>query len=264
MAKAKSDLLERLVPVLLVASLLLAFAVGMLWQKVSNLESGTTAAAGGTTANAGNGAAAPTTDPNQAAGQGLTQLGKLSADQTSKIPPVTDKDHIRGGDANTKVKLVEYGDFQCPYCAQFHPTAQQVMKDYAGKVAWVYRNFPLTQIHPYAMPAANAAECVNALGGNDAFWKFADEVFPNQNKYLTDLSAAATAVGINASQFKACDDAKKYQSVIDADQKGGTDAGVTGTPAIFVINDKNEAWFIPGALPYAQVKPIIDQAIQGS
>lgn len=259
MARAKKgDLLEKLVPVLLIASLLLAFAVGMLWQKVSYLENG--GGSSGATANAG---AVPTTDPSQA-GQGLTQLGQLSADQASKIPPVTDKDHIRGGNLSTKVKLIEYGDFQCPYCANFHPTAEQVMKDYSGKVAWVYRHFPLTQIHPYAMPAANAAECVYSLGGDTAFWKFADEVFPNQDKYLTDLTSAATAVGVNASQFKACDDAKKYQDIITADQQGGTTAGVTGTPAIFVVNDKNEAWFIPGALPYDQVKPIIDQALKSS
>ena len=255
MAKVKGDLLERLVPVLLVASLLLAFAVGMLWQKVSNLEGGKTA---GTTANG----AIPTANPNQQPGQGLNQLGKLSDDQASKIPQVTDKDHQRGA-SNPKVTLIEYSDFECPYCAQFHPTAQKLLQEYS-EMAWVYRHFPLDQIHPDARPAANASECISALGGNTAFWKFADEVFPNQQTALKDLAGSAVKAGVDKTAFQSCLDAKKYDSIVDSDYQGGVTAGVTGTPGNFIVNDKGEVWFIPGALPYEQIKQVVDEALKSS
>lgn len=250
--KEAPSMLERMTPVLLVASLLLAFAVGVLWQKVQNLEKGTTVTAGNVgTANQGN-AAAPS-NPS----------GKLSSDQLKNLPKITDADHIRGS-KNAKVFLIEYSDLQCPYCEQFHPTAQQVVKEYGDKVAWVYRQFPLEQIHPYARNAAEASECVAHIAGNDAFWKFVDEVFGDQNKYLTDLQAAATNIGVNGAAFKKCFDAKQYKDAIDSSLSGGTSAGVTGTPSNFIINDKGEGWLIPGALPFNSVKATIDQALQSS
>ncbi len=107
------------------------------------------------------------------ASQGIT---KLDSTKASKLPKLSDADHVRG-DRNAKVKFIEYSDFECPFCIRFHTTVKQVEKDYAKDVAIVFRHFPLEQLHPNAKPAALASECVNELGGNSAFWKFVDLAF---------------------------------------------------------------------------------------
>jgi len=242
---SKAGLLEKFVPVLLLLTVVLAFMVGVLWQKVSTIEKGGTA---------GN----PTTTDT---GTGDIS-GKLTEDQAKKVPAVTDADHIRGS-KDADIVIVEYSDLQCPFCQQFHPTMQQVLKEYGKKVAWVYRQFPLISIHPRANPAANAAECVAALAGNDAFWKFTDTVFSDQDTYLTDagLKTAAVKAGANGDDFSICFKDSKYQSTVDAQQKGGEAAGITGTPGSFVINKKGEIWLVPGALPFDSLKSTIDTAL---
>ena len=245
---SKPSLLERLVPVLLFASVVLAFVIGVLWQKVAILEKGGTS----------------TVADNNVTGNAAPALeGKLTEDQAGKVPAVTDADHIRGS-KNAQVIVIEYSDFECPYCEQFHPTMQQVLKEYGNKVAWVYRQFPLTSIHSRALPAANASECVANLAGQDAFWKFADTVFDNQAKYLTDggLSEAAVASGVKKGDFASCYSAKKFEDAVTSQQSGGENAGITGTPGSFVINKKGEAWLIPGALPFESLKTTIDEALK--
>jgi protein-disulfide isomerase len=108
-----------------------------------------------------------------AATQGIE---KLSNDQAAKLPKLKDQDHVRGK-KDAEVLLIEYSDFQCPYCQRFHPTTLQILKDYSNEVGYVYRHFPLDQLHPYARPAAEASECIKEIGGEDAFWKFADKAF---------------------------------------------------------------------------------------
>lgn len=105
-----------------------------------------------------------------------SQITKLTADKASAFTKLKDNDHVNG-DRNAKVLLVEYSDFQCPFCQRFHPTTKQVLDQYGKDVALVYRHYPLDQIHPFARPTAEASECVAEIGGNDAFWKFTDTVF---------------------------------------------------------------------------------------
>jgi protein-disulfide isomerase len=240
----KENVFERLTPVLLFGVVLLAFAVGILWQKVSNLEGG-----GGNTAGVVDEAQVPSD-------------GKLTEDQVALIPEVTDEDHINGS-KDAKVLLIEYSDLQCPYCSTFNPTTEQILEQYGDDVALVYRHFPLDTLHPRARVAAEASECVADLGGNDAFWSFIDQVFANQEENLTDegLLAVAEDVGINGDDFTACIDEGKFADVVENDYQGGVTAGVNGTPGTFIVNQNGEAWLIPGALPLEGITPTIDQAL---
>lgn len=90
------------------------------------------------------------------------------------VPVDLNNDHIRGSKA-AKIAIIEYSDYECPFCHAVHPTYQKLMSQYDGKVMWVYRHFPLS-FHPEAMPLAVGAECANKLGGNDAYWEFSDKV----------------------------------------------------------------------------------------
>lgn len=96
------------------------------------------------------------------------------------VDPVASTDHVRGN-RNARIAMIEYSDLQCPFCKQFHPTAQRVVDEYKGQVLWVYRHFPLDQgpnpLHPVARRAAEGSECVAELAGEDGFWKYVDAVF---------------------------------------------------------------------------------------
>lgn len=95
--------------------------------------------------------------------------------ELANLAAVDDSDHYRGN-RNARLVIVEYSDFECPFCEQFHPSMEQVMQDYNGEVAWVYRNYPLS-FHPFAQKAAEAAECVAKLSDNDTYWEYADSLF---------------------------------------------------------------------------------------
>jgi len=247
-AKSKGNFYERIAPIILVVVVALAFAVGVLWQKVTQLQ-------GGTASPKPNAAAA-----GAAAAPQAPTSGKLDASEAAKLPSISNEDHMRGS-RSAEVYIIEYSDFECPYCASFHPTAMEAVDEYGGKVAWVYRHFPLDSIHPKARPAANASECIAELGGNDAFWAYADEVFGNQSTALSDHSATAVKVGVNKAAFDTCFSQKRYEDVVEADYQEGLTAGVTGTPGNFIVNSKGEVWKLPGAVPYATLKATIDEAL---
>lgn len=170
----------------------------------------------------------------------------------SKVRPVTADEHILG-DKSATLTLVEYSDFQCPFCQRVHPTIKRLLDDYAGKIRLVYRHFPLDSIHPQARPAAVASECVAKLGGNDAFWTFADELFANQSQFGADyFTSSAAKVGVNEKNFTDCM-ASNDTSAVQRDADEGLAAGVRGTPAIFVGDT-----LVSGAQPYEYFKSLID------
>ena len=101
---------------------------------------------------------------------------ELPTEGAANLKPVTEADHYLG-DINAPIKLIEFSDFQCPYCSRVHPTLQQLVDDYNGQVVWIYRHYPLDQLHPYSRTAAEASECA---AEQDMFWEYADALFENQ------------------------------------------------------------------------------------
>jgi protein-disulfide isomerase len=173
------------------------------------------------------------------------------------VKPISDDDHVRGS-KNAKVVLYEWSDFECPFCGRFHPTMLQLMDEYEGKVAWVYRHFPLS-FHPSAEPAALAAECAAEQG---KFWEFADELFANQTRLGDALYAELVAdLKLNKAKFDSCMSEKKYLSKVNAQFQDGSAAGVSGTPGTVIVAPDGSKQLVPGAVPYAQLKAMVDAAL---
>ena len=155
------------------------------------------------------------------------------------------------GPKDAPVTIVEFSDFECPYCGAAHDTVEQVMNNYAGKVRLVYRQFPLTNIHPHAAKAAEAALCAADQG---KFWEYHDVLFKNQKKLdPTDLKVYASSTGLDGQKFGSCLESGEKKPTVDADQKAGLQAGVGGTPAFFI-----NGIFMNGAQPIDEFKKVID------
>jgi protein-disulfide isomerase len=186
----------------------------------------------------------------------VEQLKLKTPVRLSLEPPrqkIATADSPSQGPATAPIELVEFSDFQCPFCYRAHPTVKQVMDTYGGKVRFVYRNYPLPN-HPNARPAAEAAQCANEQG---QFWPYHDRLFADQTKLSdADLKASAAALGMDAGKFNACVDSHKYKERVDADTQAGNEAGVNGTPAFF-INGR----LLSGAQPFDEFKKIIDEEL---
>ncbi|HEY4473608.1 MAG TPA: thioredoxin domain-containing protein [Candidatus Paceibacterota bacterium] len=185
----------------------------------------------------------------------------------TNAPAVNAADHILGN-PDAPVKVVEYTDFECPFCKQFHTTMKTIMDEYGakGQVAWVMRNFPLQQLHPNAPKLAEAAECVASVGGNDAYWKFIDSVFlqaPVGSFFdLTKLDSTVSGIGVNVQAFESCYQKGTFKDKIQKEFNDAVAAGGKGTPFSVVVTVGGENVPIPGALPYANIKSVIDQALE--
>lgn len=172
------------------------------------------------------------------------------------LKPVSDSDYILGA-KNAKVTLVEYSDFQCPFCQRHLPSIKQAMKDYPNDVRLVYRYYPLS-FHPEAQKSAEAAACAAKLGGNDAFWKMHDELFANQATLSRSLyTELAKKIGLNTGNFDKCVDGGEMATRVSTDLNEGTSAGVEGTPATFVNGQ-----LVSGAVPYSELKAAIEAALK--
>lgn len=186
----------------------------------------------------------------------------------AKVDVSLDNDPVLG-DKNAPVTIIEFSDYQCPFCRKFWTeTFSLIKKDYidTGKVKFVFRDFPLTSIHPAAQVAAEAAECVREKGGDAAYWKMHDKIFEEGN--IIDSGSKTGAVTKTAQFTKedlkkwakdinydiaTCLDSGKFTSEVQKDLADGSAAGVTGTPAFF-INGK----LLAGAYPYSEFKKFID------
>ncbi len=191
------------------------------------------------------------------------------------VAPVTSADHIQGS-PTAKIVVIDYSDTECPFCKRFHDTLKRIYADYAkdGKVAWVYRHFPL-DMHTKAPKEAEATECANELGGPAVFWKYIDTIYTNTpaNNGLdpAKLVTFAGDVGLDTTAFKKCLDSGKYTSKVSEAKAAGFKAGARGTPyTVFAVTVKGKTEFIPlvdekgnglGALPYEGMKSVIDKLL---
>ncbi|KKU77924.1 MAG: Periplasmic thiol:disulfide interchange protein DsbA [Parcubacteria group bacterium GW2011_GWA2_47_7] len=175
-------------------------------------------------------------------------------------------DHIQGN-PNADVVIIEYSDTECPFCKRFHDTMVEVMKKYgnSGQVAWVYRYFPL-DMHPRAKKEAEGLECAFELGGNDAFWKYADKIFEitpaNNGLDVAMIPKIAGMVGLDVPKFTQCLDSGKYTARVQRDFVNGANVGVRGTPYSIIWNRKTGKQIpVNGAYPIENLTQMIDQAI---
>lgn len=183
----------------------------------------------------------------------------------SKIRPVDGTDYIKGN-PNAPILIVEYSDYDCPFCKIYHETMNQIMNEYGidGRVAWVYRQFPISQLHPNAPRISEAALCVGEVAGNDAFWKFTDQIFQsrevNEPTNVTKLPEYAVAAGANKDAFMKCLEDGKMRDQVTASYNEGVGAGIQGTPHSFIIIGNQQAP-IEGAQPYEVVKQIVENLL---
>lgn len=204
-------------------------------------------------------------------GKTVTMPGADGVDMEQPSPenvnPVTENDHIKGN-PNAQILLIEYSDFDCPFCKLFHDSMNQLMDEFGtgGRVAWVYRQFPIESLHPNAPMISQSSECVAKLGGNDAFWKFTDSLYESrklitledgrQNIEPTDTTKIPELVegaGVELDAFNTCMDSNETQADVEEDFNNAVDIGARGTPhTIIVVGD--QVGVINGAQPYDDIK----------
>jgi protein-disulfide isomerase len=167
--------------------------------------------------------------------------------------PIETAGHPAKGSTSAPIEIVEFSDFQCPFCQRAFPTVQQVLAKYGDKVHFVYRHFPLS-IHPNARGAAEAAACANKQG---KFWQYHDLLFSDPTKLSeADLKAHAASIGLDTTAFNACVDGRQTSPEVDKDMKDAEGLGVTGTPAFF-INGRS----LEGAQPVEAFTQLIDEEL---
>ncbi len=194
-----------------------------------------------------------------------------------EVAPISSVDHIRGS-KDADVIFIEYSDIECPFCQMYQVTMEQAYKEYGKdkKFAWVYRHFPLAYgkdpLHPTSAKASEATECVNELGGEDAFWTYLDTVYASIDHQkgglvMSSLTDIAVKQGIDKAKFTACLDSGKYANKIKESYDAGTKAGARGTPyTVVLFKDQHIPLVNPegnslGALPYEVVARIIQELL---
>ncbi len=198
-------------------------------------------------------------------GQQVAEEAPQDAGSLDAMDPVSEKDHVRGN-PNAPVMIVEYSDYECPFCKRFHETMNQVMDTYGaeGKVAWVYRHFPLDQLHPVkARQEAAAAECVAEIGGDDMFWRFSDRFFeltPSNNQ--TDLTVVLPQIyselGLSQAKVDECVASGRYDDHIQAEFENAVATGGRGTPWSILIAADGTKYPLSGAQPLSAINQLIE------
>ncbi len=203
---------------------------------------------------------------NSGTGSAASNNGFVS----STAPAITSTDHVLGN-PNAKVSLIEYGDFECPACGEYEPLVQQVIGSMSSSILFVFRNYPLTSIHPFAMVGAQAAEAAGMLGGPSKYWAMHDLLYAKQSEWSlnTNLTPAqvlsqylngyAKSIGLDVTQFDADMSSSQVSSKIQGDITGGNQALINHTPTFFVNLQQ-----IPNPTSYAGFQTVLDQALSAA
>jgi protein-disulfide isomerase len=218
------------------------------------------------------------TSKNQPTPIGGNPIAGLEA---NAVKAVTANDHILGN-PNALIKIVEYSDTSCPFCKMFHSSMRKIINEYgrSGKVAWVYRHFPIDKqgtrpdgsaLHPNAGNEAHASECVASLGGNEKFWNFINKVYEVTPSVTNDtpngldqkqLPIIAKSVGIDVDDFNNCMVSGKFKEKIESQYNDGLNLGIEGTPTSFIISKGKQSIKVEGAQSYDSLKQALDAIIK--
>lgn len=158
------------------------------------------------------------------------------------FPPNISEERYRGNPA-ADIVVIEYSDLECPFCKNFHQKFQKyIFNEQDGKVTWVFRHFPLERLHLKARAEALATECAFSIGGNDAFWKYTDELYritpSNDGLDLTLLPEMAIVAGLEKEEFTDCIERNPFNEIIDAHKLDGLKSGVDRTPSVLLWNKR--------------------------
>jgi len=197
------------------------------------------------------------------------QLESQSIPNSGIISVSVDDDPVKG-DPNAPITIIEFSDFQCPFCKIFHETTLPLIeKNYieTGKVKFVYRDYPIIEIHPNAAPAALGANCANE---QEKFWEYHDKLFENQEQWasldnqnaISIFEKFAEELDLDTDTFNNCLKSMKYLEEIRKDFNDGVAYGVSGTPGFFIGNEKIGFGRVSGAQPYAAFEQILDQLLE--
>ena len=180
----------------------------------------------------------------------------IDDDDSELAVPVSARDHTRG-DARAPVTLVEYGDYQCPYCAEAYGVVRELVERYGDNLRFVFRNFPLAQIHPFALPTAEVAEGAALI---DAFWPMHAWLYEHQARWVgagaNGLLSGVEALGLDGTKFQQALRDPKVVSRIQSDLESGAQSGVQGTPTFFV-----NGWLHEGGIDASGLSEVIDAAL---
>lgn len=187
----------------------------------------------------------------------LLPVSALGAERPAAVDPA--RDHIRGR-LNARISLIEYGDYQCPFCRKHHPVMLRLSRQYRNDVNWVFRHFPLP-FHPLARTAAHAAECAAEQKGNAGFWRFTDTIIRAQNFNAADYAAAH---GMDSEAFTTCISDESFRRRVQEDVEDAMNAGVSGTPTTFFWDHETDTVYsIEGAYPISAFRKVIDGILKG-
>lgn len=195
--------------------------------------------------------------PGQFGAASVPTPGTGALNVSPVVGDLADDDPVLG-DPDARVILVEFGDFQCPFCARFFQTTEQdIIEKYVktGKVRFVYRDFPISAIHSEAQKSAEASECADEQG---KFWPYHNILYQRQNELgLQNYKKWAVELGLDAKQFNECLDSGKYAQEVEKDLQDGQAAGVNGTPTTFV-----NGRVVQGAVPFSQFAAIVEEELK--
>lgn len=196
---------------------------------------------------------------NAKADQQIAAVQRAESVRRVSVP----RDHVYGN-PDARISLIEYSDFECPFCKRFHGTAKQVVESYGGEVNWVYRHFPLAFHNPLAQKEAEASECAGELGGNDGFWRYADAVYEKTRSNgkgfpIDGLAPLAGDLGFDVAEFQACLDSGRFASRVAEDFTEGQSIGISGTPGNILLDNKTgTVRIVSGAVPLPRMRSAID------